>query len=290
MDTGSGPPSLPSGPVTASTRLETTLETPVPSILFTDLTREQLRAIAAEGLVILPVAATEQHGPHLPVGTDAFHTEWVTLRAARAVVDRIPLVVAPTLPFGSSPHHLPFGGTLSLGTETFFRVVSELAESLVTDGFRRIFIVNGHGGNHELIELVARDLALRHPVDAAAGSWWAIAWAALVEAGAHLRGRLPGHAGMFETSLVMAMRPELVSPELPGRPDPETSDPRALGGAYRTERSGSWQALDGWTDSPDRARADLGSRYLEIAVDALAARLLEFYETTLTPATGRGRG
>ena len=88
-------------------------------------------------------------------------------------------------------------------------------ESLVTDGFRRLFLINGHGGNHELIQIAARDVALRHPVVVAAGSWWNIAWDVLVEAGGGDVGRLPGHAGGFETSLVMAMRPDVPLGELP---------------------------------------------------------------------------
>ena len=93
-------------------------------------------------------------------------------------------MVTPTLAFGSSPHHLPFGATLSLTTQTFNSVLHDLCTSLMGAGFRRIFILNGHGGNHELIQIAARDLALAYPVSVAAGSWWAIAWDALVAGGA----------------------------------------------------------------------------------------------------------
>src|SRR2546422_5922064 len=121
------------------------------------------------------------------------------------------------MPFGSSHHHLPFGGTMSLSTETYYRVLYELAESLVIGGFRRIFILNGHGGNSELIQLVARDLALKHPAHLAAASYWSVAWDALVEEQAHVLGRLPGHAGAFETSQMMALRPDLVRESRPHR-------------------------------------------------------------------------
>ena len=63
---------------------------------------------------------------------------------------------------------------MSLGTETYYRLIYDLTESLVVGGFRRIFILNGHGGNHELIQLVARDLALKHPVEIGAGSYWTL--------------------------------------------------------------------------------------------------------------------
>ena len=257
------------------------------SILFEELSRTELRRLAeADALAVLPIGATEQHGPHLPTGTDKFHAEWVAHAAARTAAEQIPVVVVPTLAYGSSAHHMPFGGTMSLRTKTFYDVVYQLCESLVDDGFRRIFIVNGHGGNHELVVLVARDLALARPVAIAGSSWWALAWEPLGAAGAHERGRFPGHAGLFETSLVMAMRPDLAATfdVLPHRDDPGTSDPRAFGGAYRSEIHGFWQSIDGFTDSPDLADPDQGRRWLDTAAGALAAAFVEFH------AQAHGRG
>jgi creatinine amidohydrolase len=247
---------------------------------FEELSRVALRRAAGDALFVWPVGATEQHGPHLPVGTDAFHADRVTRDAAAIAARDIPVVVVPTLPFGSSPHHLPFGGTMSITTETYYRVLFELAESLVIGGVRRVFIVNGHGGNHELVQLVARDLVLRHAVDVAAGSWWAMAWDALVEGGAHEVGRLPGHSGAFETSLVMAMRPELVDASLPHRDDPGSTDPRRFGGLHRAEIHGFWQDIDGYTDSPDLGSPDLGQRYLGLAAQAVADQLVAFWKST----------
>jgi len=136
---------------------------------FTEMNREQLRA-AADSLVVLPIGATEQHGPHLPTGTDFFTITAVAEESARIASAEIPVIITPALPFGSSDHHLSFGATLSLSTETYYRVLRELVESLVTGGFRRIFLLNGHGGNHELAELAARDIALRRDAHVAAGS------------------------------------------------------------------------------------------------------------------------
>src|SRR3954466_12013167 len=118
-------------------------------LLLQEMTRTEARA-SGESLVVWPVGALEQHGPHLPVGTDYLTVEVLARRAAAKAAERIPVLVAPTLPFGSSHHHLPFGGTMSLSTEGYYRVAYELVESLIVSGFRKVFIVNGHGGNSEL--------------------------------------------------------------------------------------------------------------------------------------------
>jgi creatinine amidohydrolase len=247
------------------------------SIHFNEYTRDELRSMA-DAVVVLPVGATEQHGPHLPVGTDHFAVEHIAIEAAKGVADRIPVLVAPALPYGSSPHHLAFGGTLSLGTETYLRVVSDLVESLLIDGFRRVFVLNGHGGNNELIQLAVRDLALKRPADLAAASYWTIAMDDLVRVEANRYGRFPGHAGTFETSLVLALRPELIREPRPHRDDFGTTLSSAPN--YRLERHGSWQEIDGYTDSPDQGTADLGRLYLTTVADAVGRAMVEFYVTT----------
>ena len=242
-------------------------------------TREELRSLAPDALLILPVGAIEQHGPHLPIGVDTYTVTHIAQAASAELVGQIPILVAPTLPFGSSHHHLPFGGTLSLGTETYYRVVSDLVESLIVSGFRRIFILNGHGGNNELIQLVARDMALKHPAQIAAASYWTIAWDALVAARTHSQVELPGHAGIFETSLMLALHPELVREPRPHRDAPaEANPPKQV--PYRVELHGAWQQIDGYTDSPDHARTEIGERYLAIIVHEVASALAEFYAGT----------
>jgi creatinine amidohydrolase len=251
-----------------------------PRLLLEELNRQEAQSVAEKTLVIFPVGAIEQHGPHLPVGTDYFTVEHLARAAAAQIAAEIPVLVAPTMPFGSSHHHLPFGGTMSLSTDTYYRVVYDLVESLLIGGFRTIFLLNGHGGNHELIQLVARDLALKHPSRLAAASYWTLAWDALVQEEAHLRGRLPGHAGAFETSQVMALRPELVHEPRPHRAGTTSSNPRGFHAPYRVERHGSWQDIDGYSDSPDRADAGHGRAYLAATVRSVANALLEFYRAS----------
>ena len=253
---------------------------PERSILFAELTRTHLADLAPRSLAVVPLGATEQHGPHLPTGTDFFHAEWVARDAAARAATRISLVVTPTLPFGSSEHHFPFGGTISLSTTVYYDAVTAIVDSLVRDGFRKIFLVNGHGGNHELIQLVARDVALRLPVAVAASSWWYAAWDVMVAAGAREVGRLPGHAGGFETSLVQAMRPELVG-ALPDR-SPTPSPPEARWpGLIREERHGFWQSIDGYSDGPGLATAEAGLRWLDVAAEELARLYVAFFEAPM---------
>jgi creatinine amidohydrolase len=246
-------------------------------LLFNELDRTALAALASTSMVVLPVGATEQHGPHLVTGTDTFSVEHVTRAAAVRAADAGSIVVAPTLPYGSSDHHLAFGGTLSLSTQTYYAVIRDLVASLITDGFRKILIVNGHGGNHEIVQLAARDLALIHPVQIGALSYWQPAQGQLDGAWAGKPGHSPpGHAGEFETSVVMHLRPDLPPNDPPSRTieEIEALPPRVVG--WRLERNDWWQAIDGYTDSPAAATAEAGDRFVEIVVEALAGVMREF--------------
>lgn len=250
---------------------------PLP-LLLNQLTRTEAREIAERALVVLPTGATEQHGPHLPIGTDSMAVETIARSAAERLRPAIPVLVAPTLSYGSSPHHLPFGGTMSVSTETYYRLIGDLLESLAQSGFRRIFIVNGHGGNSELVQLAARDVALRRSIAVAAGSYWTIAWEQLRAAGAGDVGHLPGHAGAFETALIAALHPELVREPRPSRELAPHTNPPMPADPYRTEIHGFWQSIDGYSDSPALAAATDGQRFLETAITGVAAALKEWYE------------
>ena len=105
-------------------------------LLLEEMTRvDANNAADANSLLVWPMGAIEQHGPHLPVGTDTFIVEHLAREAAKDAKKAIPIVVAPTLPFGSSDHHLPFGGTMSLSTQLFYQTVTEIAESLIKSKF-----------------------------------------------------------------------------------------------------------------------------------------------------------
>jgi creatinine amidohydrolase len=241
-----------------------------------EMTRSEAIKAAPESLLIIPLGATEQHGPHLPVGTDTMLVEAVAERAVLALRDSFTAVLAPTLPLGSSEHHVPLGGTLSVTSLSLHQVLMDIGRSAAAGGFRRLFYLNGHGGNHELAQVAARDLALELPIAVGAGSWWAMAYDALIEAGRPTILNIPGHAGGFETAAMMAMAGHLVREQPPRREGQRPEGP-PFRSDYRTEIHGSWKAIDGFTDNPADATAELGARFLSVAVAKVAADLGSFY-------------
>jgi creatinine amidohydrolase len=259
------------------------------SLRFAEWTRDEARSAPPDLLFVLPVGATEQHGHHLPLGTDTFHLEHVVNAAARQASEHIAITVTPTLPYGCSDHHLPYGGTMSLSSETMLRVGKELIRSLVGSGARYLFVVNGHGGNRDVLRLLARDAALEAEASIAVAEWWEPAAAELAGARSELRARVPGHAGAFETSIALAVNPDLVREPPADRPSlPEIAT--AAGEArnsYSSEAHGRWLTFDGYTDYPGEGTARHGCEYVETAITALAAAFTDFVTArqALTVAT-----
>lgn len=236
-----------------------------------ELNRQQLNAQVSRSLVVIPTGATEQHGPHLATGHDAITVEAIALEAASRSMTAQPIIITPPVAFGSSEHHVSFGGTLSLSTDTYYRLVREIVTSAIRSGAARLFILNGHGGNRELNQLVARDVALAESgVAIAAGSYWEIADAALRALPGVAAHPIPGHAGYFETSTMLALDPTRVSARAVRTSDP--SRPATEGPAgVRIERSGSWASFDGFTDVPHLADADAGRAALDAICREVAA-------------------
>jgi creatinine amidohydrolase len=246
--------------------------------LLHEITRGESAARTREALVVVPIGATEQHGPHLPLGTDFLiveHVAWAAAQSARQSTE-LDVLVTPTLPFGSSHHHLPFGGTVSLASERYFGALRDMVASLVQAGFQRVFLLNGHGGNHELMQVVVRDLALEHPANLGGASYWDLAREALAGKSLDTIGHLPGHAGVFETSLILALRPDLVGHPLPHRDEAELARVAMPRTPYRVERAGFWEGIDGYTDSPDQASAELGQRLLGTIVPSVTDAFASF--------------
>ena len=246
------------------------------SVLFGEMTREQIRRVAPDSIAVLPTAAIEQHGPHLPVFTDSLMCELIARKAAEKAADRASVVVAPILFFGNSHHHFPFPGVMSLQSHNFMAAVTDALEGLVKSGFRRVVVLNGHGGNSNPINVVGQDLVNRlgNPVACAAGDYWNIARPALLEKNVMASGLIPGHAGRFETSLVLGVRPDLVDQEAIADMGDEIQENAGLdvglSGAM-VQVHGEWQAGLGYTDNPADASPEEGKAMLEIITDSVAS-------------------
>jgi creatinine amidohydrolase len=169
----------------------------------------------AEGLrekvVVLPLGSFEQHGHHLPLLTDTLIGAEVARRAEAELGDEA--LFLPPLWAGASDHHRAFTGTVSLGNETYAAVLTDILESLVGGGFRRIFLLNAHGGNITPAHTALYRVQLRHrdkpELYLAFSSWWQIA-AGPVEALAGPDQTSVTHACELETSMVLRLRPEIV--------------------------------------------------------------------------------
>jgi creatinine amidohydrolase len=188
--------------------------------------REAGERAASGAVVVLPVGSTEQHGAHLPLDTDTFLVSAVAKGAAASVCGQVPVVVAPPVAVACSLHHMEYAGTLSLEFETFIAAVYEIAVSLARHGFRKLLLLNGHGGNTAGLTIVANKLMVKNilPLVVTANYWSLIA-----DEVKTIRETGPGgmgHACEFETSLSLYLRPELVqsdkmvcsipAPRLPG--------------------------------------------------------------------------
>jgi creatinine amidohydrolase len=168
-------------------------------------------------LVIWPLASTEQHGPHLPTGTDAMINnaiqEGLIARPVPGVVQRI----LPTLTIGASEHHIPFGGTLSLPPVQYSQLLTQGLRCLLRQGHRRILLLNSHGGNQAPMQTALAEVALdASAVGARVGgfSYWQVCqseWQKLKPPGRLSR---IGHACGIETSIILHLRPELVDRRL----------------------------------------------------------------------------
>jgi len=234
------------------------------------LTARELRGLAArDAVVIVPVGSTEQHGPHLPVQVDALLATEVSRRAAARLVEREPVVVAPTVWCGLAEHHMAFGGTLTLDFATYHALLRCVCASIVRHGFRRLLLLNGHGGNITALNVIVGELARELEAPVATATYWLIPEAA--EAFGHILDaqRNVQHACEAETSMLLCLHPELVDQtELAGIEAPAEVRLSA-DGVYRW-RSFSEVTGSGAIGVPGAASADKGARLLDAAAIALA--------------------
>ena len=240
---------------------------------FHEMTFPELREVVRDRTVVLaPIAACEQHSRHLPTITDTVLVTGVAEGVERRLPDQVLLL--PSQWLGASSHHLRFGATLSAEIDTHVDMLCDMLRPLLDDGFQRLLVLNGHGGNIDTMHMALRRLQptyRRHILSAA--SYWDLAAQELAALAEGPRKAM-GHACEFETSMMLALRPELVRREAI-RDDPPRDDP-ALRGLFLTDDM--WQKTDhGCVGYPERASAEKGRRFLDTAIE----RTLEVVQALL---------
>lgn len=239
------------------------------------LRAEQLREQARhDAIVVVPVASLEQHGPHLPVEVDTILGETVAARTAEKVLARgQKILVLPVLWTGLSEHHMSFGGTITLDNATFFALIEGVVRSVLRHGFRRIVLLNAHGGNENALRAVTDDLTPRLGVPIVQFTYWhaaAVPIAKILET----QGGL-SHACEAETSMMMAVRPELVArdriPLAKANSTPNLED-IVGGGVYRWRSIGS-RSGSGVIGNPEAASAEKGEKLFDAISTALSNKL-----------------
>lgn len=183
-------------------------------VLWQEMRRDEIAVAAQEGaVVVVPVGAIEQHGPHLPLNTDICDS-WAIARRVAERCDAFPVIVAPPIWWGMSPYHMVYPGTITLQFETLSMLISDVCTSIHTHGFKKILLLNGHGGNRDLCRALSIKLA-SNGVPIAAVTYWDLALKQFAEISESDHG-LIGHAGELETSLQLYLQPELVDTGLIG--------------------------------------------------------------------------
>ncbi|WP_331232403.1 creatininase family protein [Natronorarus salvus] len=233
-------------------------------------------------ILVVPVGATEQHGCHLPTGTDTILATAAAQAGADRVEDDVPVLLTPPLWIGYSPHHLPFGGTISAEHNTFVDTVVETVDSAAQNGFDAIMLLNGHGGNKSLLS-TATSVAGRKNPDVEVSTLFY-----LDLLGPHVddikRSDVPGtHGGELETALMLSVCPQLVDEdEMSSTPQEEPYANTATGlldaGSVSVYRTFDEYTESGTLGDPSAATAEAGDRALELVGDEIATILRSIHE------------
>jgi creatinine amidohydrolase len=231
-------------------------------VKFYEMTAPELREVPRSGTVVVaPVAACEQHSRHLAVSTDTVLVTGVAEGLERQLQREVLLL--PTQWMGASAHHLRYGGTLSAEVDTHVQMIVDLLTPLLEDGYERVLVLNGHGGNIDTMQTALRKLRPRYlHRHVTAASYWDLAATELAALAEGPR-KVMGHACEFETSMMLYLRPDLVRRDRIAD-DPPNDDP-ALRGLFSGEDM--YQRTDhGAVGYPALASAEKGKAFLEAAI------------------------
>ncbi len=244
------------------------------------LTASEIQALAGSAVTILPIASTEQHGPHMVTGTDTLLNDLLQRGLSEKPPERGQFLLLPTLALGSSEHHVPFGGTMTLPPILYTQVLTAVIRSLIKQGHQRIFLLNSHGGNAASMATALAELAqecTEKGVLAGGASYWTLCearWRAEVP---NLKMPRVGHACEIEASLLQVARPDL---PLRCRPDgvdfPEfILEGLTLAGTYDSLSAG------GYVGFPAEGSREKGEALYRIAVECVGEYLARYSERPL---------
>mgnify|MGYP003423371922 FL=1 len=260
---------------------------PLPSRFWADLSTRDFTGLRASGqarqtVAVLPVAAIEQHGPHLPLSVDATLLQGVMDAALQLLPAALPVLFLPPQVVGLSPEHIRFPGTLTLSPATVIALWTEIGECVARAGVKKLLLFNGHGGQVSVMDIVARELRTRSHLLVYSASWFSLplpdAVAGQFSAEEH---RFGIHAGEIETSMMLHLAPSAVHMEH-ARDFRSTSQDRAeryaILGNGKSAKLG-WQMQDynrhGAAGNAAAATAEKGQALLDAAGRALAKVLGE---------------
>jgi creatinine amidohydrolase len=235
-----------------------------------DLNWPAVEALSKDTPVVFPIAALEQHGPHLPLFTDSLLLGEIIRRAAERVSNRV--LFAPLLWLGNSDHHLDFPGTLSSPPRTYLDLLNGLLDNFIQHGFRRLVIINGHGGNDvpgkQAIFEVRQRQRKRNDLLLLFATYWSLGGRPPVER-THFIQQQMGHACEWETSMILRLAPQLVGDLKPIEPVP-------FGNAFEPAARG-WITRDrtkhGHIGDPRAATAEKGETLFRAFTDDVVALL-----------------
>jgi len=246
---------------------------------FAYLTWKQVDALPrASTLLVLPTAAIEQHGHHLPLATDTLINNLLLGKALAQLPPDLPIFALPPVCYGKSNEHIGFPGTLSVTAQTFLALVRDLGASIAASGFLKVVLYNTHGGNSSLVDVLARDL--RAEFGLRTFSLFGSAGAAFE--GLSAQERTYGfHAGEVETAFLLYGTPELVHPQeytanyIAHLDQPELLKPEGSSANF------AWLTKDiapsGVMGDPSPATAENGERWSNLAAARIAETLVAMY-------------
>lgn len=247
------------------------------SRLLGDLRAPELpTALTSESIVVLPLGAIEQHGPHLPMNTDYVVADAVSRAAVELAGEANNAWLLPTLPFTKSNEHAWSGGTMWLSATTMMAVLDDIGRSVAATKARKILFINGHGGNSALVAMMNRELRLKYGLQ----TFLAHPHMPADQGGSSAESELGMgvHGGMDETSVMLHLRPDLVDMSLAIRRVPEgLADNRQVRFGGRV--AFGWLSNDffpeGHIGDPTGASAEVGAGMFDSAVDSLCEALSE---------------